>query len=236
MNHRRLARVGALAAVIGALAQVTATVLEPERAEDPLKAISTIAGSGIWTLDRLIDLAGLLLAVGALAVVGRTFTGGPGRDWAHVGQPFLAVMGALGASAILTGATLKDVADAWTAAGPAAKPAHLAVFAAASQTTDAFFFCAFVAMALYVGTLSAAILTGGVYARWIGWVCAASASLVLAGDFLMLASDAAFVAVLLGFLLFMSVLIALGVTMWQQAAPSTSTTERMVTVTGDDPA
>lgn len=126
------------------------------------------------------------------------------------------------------------VADAWTAAGPAAKPAHLAVFAAASQITDAFFFCAFVALGLYLGTLSAAILSGSVYARWIGWLCAASASLVLAGDFLTLASDAAFFAVLLGFLLFMAALIALGVTMWRQAAPSTSATGRMVTVTGDD--
>lgn len=234
MNHRRLARVGALAAVIGALAQVTATVFEPERADDPLKAISAVAGSGIWTLDRVIDLIGLFLTVGALAVVGRTFTGGPGRDWARVGQPFLAVLGALGASAILTGATLKKLADAWATAGPAAKPAQLAVFAAASQTTDAFFFCAFVAMGLYLGTLSAAILSAGGYARWIGWLCAASASLVLAGDFLTLASNAAFFAVLLGFLLFMAALIALGVTMWRQAARSTSATDRMVTLTGGD--
>src|SRR6266540_36271 len=154
MNHRWLARIGAVAAVTGALAQVTATVLEPERADDSVKAIRTIAGSGIWTLDRVIDLVGLFLAVGALAVVGRTFTGRPGRDWVRVGQPFLAMLGALGASAILTGATLKDVADAWAAAGPSAKPAHLAVFDAVSQTTDAFFFCAFVVMGLYLATLA----------------------------------------------------------------------------------
>jgi hypothetical protein len=234
MNHRWLARIGAVAAVTGALAQVTATVLEPERADDSVKAIRTIAGSGIWTLDRVIDLVGLFLAVGALAVVGRTFTGRPGRDWVRVGQPFLAMLGALGASAILTGATLKDVADAWAAAGPSAKPAHLAVFDAVSQTTDAFFFCAFVVMGLYLATLAAAILTGGVYARWIGWACAASAPLMLAGDFLTLASEVAFFAVLLGFLLFMAVLIALGVTMWQQAEPSTSAAEPSVAVTGRD--
>jgi hypothetical protein len=89
-------------------------------------------------------------------------------------------------------------------------------------------------MGLYLGTLAAAILSGSVYARWIGWLCAASASLVLAGDFLTLASDAAFFAVLLGFLLFMAALIALGMTMWRHAAASNSAPERMVTVTGDD--
>jgi hypothetical protein len=93
---------------------------------------------------------------------------------------------------------------------------------AASQTSDNLFFGAFMAMGLYVATLAAAILAGGVYARWFGWASAASALLVLAGDLLVLAADAAFLAVLLGFLLFMAVLIALGVTMWRQAAPATS--------------
>ena len=48
----------------------------------------------------------------------------------------------------------------------------------------------------------------------------ARATLVLFGDLLMVALDAAFIAVLLGYLLFMVVLIALGVSMWRPAAPS----------------
>jgi hypothetical protein len=226
MNDRWLLRIGALAAITGALAQAAATVLEPEWSGDPGKAIRTIAGSSIWTLDRVLDLVGLFLVVGALAVVGRTFTGGAGRDWARVGQPFLAVLGGLGASAVLTGATLKQVADAWATAGPAAKPDHLAAFAAVSQITDALFFGAFLAMGAYLATLAAAILGGGVYARWVGRACAASAVLVLAGDLVMLAAEAAFLAVLVGFLLFLVVLIALGVAMWQRAAPLTSAADR----------
>jgi len=160
MNHRWLLRIGAVAAITGALAQAAATVLEPQWSGDPGEAIRTIAGSGSWTLDRLLDLVGLLLVVGALAVVGRTLAGGPGRDWARMGQPLLAVLGALGASAVLTGATLKETAEAWATAGPAAKPAYLAVFAAASQTTDALFFGAFLALGVYLAALGAAILTG----------------------------------------------------------------------------
>jgi hypothetical protein len=225
MNDRWLLRVGAVAAVTGALAQATATVLEPEWSGDPGKAIGTIASSGIWTLDRALDLVGLFLVVGALAVVDRTLTDRPGRDWVRVGQPFLAMLGGLGASAILIEATLKQVAEAWAAAGAAAKPAHLADFAAVSQLTDAFFFGAFLATGAYLAALAAAILGGGAYARWVGSACAASALLLVVGDLVMLAAEAAFFAVLVGFLLFLVVVIALGVAMWQRAASLPSTAE-----------
>ena len=71
---------------------------------------------------------------------------------------------------------------------------------------------------MYLAALAAAILTGGVYARWIGWASAVGAALMLSGDLLVLVSDAAFIAVLVGFALFMAVLIALGVSMWRQGA------------------
>ena len=156
--NRRLLRIGAVAAVIGALAHVAATLLEPDSSGELGAAIRTLAGSSIWTLDRILDLVGLFLTVGALAVVGHTFTGRPGTDWARVGQPFLVLLGALGSSAIVTGAALKELADAWATAGPEAKPAYLAAFDATRQTTDNFFFTAFIALGLYLATLALAIL------------------------------------------------------------------------------
>jgi hypothetical protein len=48
--------------------------------------------------------------------------------------------------------------------------------------------------------LAVAILSGHLYARWIGWAAAASAALVLAG-----------------FVLFLSGRIALGVSLWRRA-------------------
>jgi hypothetical protein len=215
--NRRLIRIGAVAAVIGALMQVAATVLEPDSSGESGAAIRTIAGSSIWTLDRIVDLVGLFLTVGALTVVGHTFTGRPGRDWVRVGRPFLVLLGALGASAIVTGAVLKELADAWVTAGPEAKPAYLAAFDATRHTTDNFFFVAFMALGLYLATLAPAILARGVYARWIGWASAASALLVLGGNLLVLAADAAFLAVLAGYALFNVVLAALGLTMWRES-------------------
>jgi hypothetical protein len=59
---------------------------------------------------------------------------------------------------------------------------------------------------------------GSRYARWFGWASVVSAALVLSGGLLVLASNAAFVAVLARFVLFMVVLVALGVSMWRHAA------------------
>jgi hypothetical protein len=215
--NRRLLRIGAVAAVVGALMQVAATVLEPDSSGELGAAIRVVAGSSIWTLDRVLDLVGLVLTVGALAVVGHTFTGQPGRDWARVGQPFLVLVGALGSSAIVTGAGLKQLADAWTTAGPAAKPAYLATFDATRQMTGNLFFATFLALGVYLATLATAILAQDVYARWIGWASAVSALLVLGGNFLVLAADAAFLAVLAGLAISNVVLAALGLTMWRQA-------------------
>jgi hypothetical protein len=221
--NRRLLRIGAVAAVVGVLAQVAATVLEPDLPGQSGVAIRIVAGNGIWHLDRVLDLVGTFLTVGVLTVVGQTFTDRPARQWARVGQPFLVLLVALGATATATGATVKNLADAWATAAPEAKPAYLAPFYATRQTTDNLFFCAFLALGLYLAALAAAILARGVYARWIGWASAAGAVLVLCGDFLMLAADAAFVAVLAGYAIFNVVVVALGLTMWRQAPHWAST-------------
>jgi hypothetical protein len=218
MNDSYLLRVGAVAAVAGAGASLVATVLEPDWGGDPGEAIRVVADSGFWTGGRLLDLIGLFLTVGALTVVGRTFAKGSGGDWARAGQPFLLLLGALGAGAILTGANLEEVADAWVAAGPQAKQSYLAAFDTTTSLTEALFFGAFLAMGLYLAALATAILTQGVYRRWIGWTSAASAVLVLSGDLLVLVSESAFIAVLVGYVLYKAVLIALGVSLWRLGA------------------
>jgi hypothetical protein len=111
-NSRWTARIAAVAAVAGAIAQVVATLLEPDRPEGPLAAIQIVAGNGVWTFDRLLDLIGLLLAVVALTVVGRGFASRQATAWANLGQPFLVLLAALGSGAVATGAILKDVAVA----------------------------------------------------------------------------------------------------------------------------
>ena len=219
MDNDGILRIGAVAAVTGAVAQLVATVLEPDWGGDPGDAVRVVSNSGFWIGDRLLDLVGLLLTVAGLSVVARTFTEGAGRDWARLGQPFLVLMGALGAVAVLAGATMKDVADTWADAAPGAKESYLAVFDATTSAAEAMFFGAFMALALYLAALALAILSGTIYAHWIGWVAAVSAVLILVGNLGSIVSEPAWLAVLAGFALFIALLIALGLTMWRQTGP-----------------
>jgi hypothetical protein len=218
MVNTHLVRVAAVAAVTGAVAQLVATMLEPDWGGDPGKAVRVVAGNGFWNGDRLLDLVGVFLVVGALTVVGRTLAEGPGREWAGVGQPFLVSMAAFGGSAVATGATMKNLADTWVNAAGPSKHSYLASFDAASRVTEVLFFAAFMALGLYLAFLAAAVLHGRVYARWLGWAAAGSSVLLLAGDLLDIVSDAAFIAVLVGYVLFLVVLTGLGVSMWRHEA------------------
>jgi hypothetical protein len=213
MSDRRLVQVAGGAAVAGAIAQLAASVLEPDWGGEPAKAVRVVADNGFWNGDRLLDLIGVFLTVGALTVAGRTFAERPAREWVRAGQPFLVLMAALGASAVASGATMKVLANRWADAAPPTRQSYLAVFDAASRVTEVLFFAAFMALALYLATLAIAILTAYVYARWLGWAAAASAVLVLAGDLLDISFGAAFLVVIAGYLLFLVVLSALGVSM-----------------------
>jgi hypothetical protein len=227
MDDRRLLRLAAVAAVVGSLAQVAAGLLEPDWGGDPVEAIRVVADSRIWIAGRLLDLVGLFLTVAAFTAVGHTLAEGPGRRWARVGQPFLILMGALGAGGIVFAAVMKDVADTWVATPPGARQPYLASFHATSTATEDLIWVALLALGLYLAVLAAALLSGGVYARWMGWVSAVGAVLLLGGELLELVFEAAFVAVLAGFVLGMAVMIALGVSMWRQAAaPRPRVTEK----------
>jgi hypothetical protein len=217
MLDRRMLRWGAVAAVVGALAQITATVLEPQRSSNPYKAVRTVADSSIWQTERFLDLIGVMFTVGTLAVIARTFTEPRSRQCAGVGSPFFILMGGLGCAAVLVGSSLKNTADAWADAQPAAKQSYVAAFDSASMVTDALFFGAFLALGIYLVTLSCAFLTDNAYSRRFGWAAASSGTLVIAGDLLLLLADAAFILLLLGFLVFLGLLVALGVALWRQS-------------------
>jgi hypothetical protein len=217
MRSGYLTRLGAIAAIAGAGAQLVSSQLEPDWGGKPAKAVQAVAGSGFWNGNLVLDLIGTLLTLGALTVVLGTFAEGFGREWARVGQPFLVLMAAVGASTVATRYAMKELADSWAGAVPQSRQSYLVAFDAASQVTDALFFAAFLALGLYLAALAMAILCGHVYARWIGWAAGVSAALMVSGNLLELAYDAAFAAVLVGFGLFLVVTIALGTSMWRHA-------------------
>ena len=83
MNNKHLLRIGGAAAVLGVIVQLAAAMLEPGRDGDTDKAIRTIAESGAWTGRWLVHVTGIVLIVVAVAVVTRTFSEGPAKEWAR---------------------------------------------------------------------------------------------------------------------------------------------------------
>ena len=180
-------------------ASLVATVLEPDWSGEPGKAVRVVADSELWNGNRLLDLIGLFLTVGALTVVGRTFAAGSGRV-ARTGQPFLVLMGALGAGAVLGGADMKEMADAWVGATPSEAVVHRRL--RRLEDIDR----RLVLRRLHgprpvSGSARGGDRDRGLYARWIGWASAVAGGLVLSG-LLVLVSESAFIAVLVGYVLY----------------------------------
>lgn len=229
MNSKHVLRIGGAAAVLAVLVQLAAAILEPERDGDTAKAIRTIAESGNWTARWLVHLTGILLIVVAVAVVTRTFSEGAAKEWARVGQPLFVIAGALGVAEVLVGGSTKHLADGWAAAAPGANLPYRAAFEGAWNETVDLDFGALLLLSLYLATLAAAILTGNVYARWLGWTSAAAAPLLLVGILLELRSPIGTALDLVGNVLFFVVLIGLGRSMWRRAAsPATQDADSRV--------
>jgi hypothetical protein len=224
MNANRPLRIGACAVFLGVIAQLASAILpgEPVRVVGEAdKALRTIADSDAWTVVWLVHLTGIVLLIAAVSVLMRTFSGGSAREWARVGQPLFVIAGALGVAEVLAGASTKDLADGWAeAATPAGRLPYLAAFESAWNLTVYLDFGALLLLGLYLGTLAAAILSGDVYARWLGWTSAAAAPLLAVGIVLELWSPVGTALVLVGNVLFFVVLVALGVAMWKKGAAS----------------
>ena len=218
MNSNHLLRIGGAAAILAVIVQLAAAMLEPIRDGDTDKAIRTIAESGAWTGRWLVHLAGIVLIVIAVAVVTRTFSEGRAKEWARVGQSLFVIAGTLGVAEVLVGGSTKHLADGWAVAAPGQKLSYRAAFEGAWNATVALDFGALILLSLYIATLAAAILTGDVYARWVGWTSAVAAPLLFVGMLLELRSPVGTAVGVVGNLLVFVVLIALGLSMWRRAA------------------
>ncbi len=220
MNGNLLLRIGAVAALLGVVVQFAAAILEPQRVGDADKAIRTISESGSWTVGWLVHVAGIVLLITALSVVTHTFSEGPAKGWARVGQPLFVIAGALGMAEVLVGASTKDLADGWASAAPGATQPYLAAFEIGWNETVNLDFGALLLLGLYLPTLAAAILAGNIYPRWLGWTSAVAAPLLVVGIVAELSTPVGTALVGVGNVLFFVILIGLGVSMWRKGAAS----------------
>lgn len=222
MNTRTLLRIGAAAAVLSVAAQIAAALLMPVAAvwdEEPAAAARAVAGATGWDAIWLVHLASVLLALVALAVVGRTFTDRPAREWARVGDVLLALTGAVAAVAVLVSAGLKELADAWLATAPQSQEASLAAFDAAKREWTFLDLGGTLGLGLYLTTLAAAVLSSRLYPRWVGWAAAIAAPLLVVGIVVELRWVAGTAMATVGVILFLAVLAGLALALWRRSAP-----------------
>jgi hypothetical protein len=212
-----LLRVGAVAGVLGASAQFVAGWVETDWDGPPTEAATRVANSSFFTGDRLLDLIGLFLTLLMLAVVASTLRESTTHGWTAVPEPLLAFWGALGAAAILIGATLKDAADSWLQNSSGGRAAYLATFDVTARATEDLFFGTFVALGLYLACLDGAVLSNNRYPRPIGWAMIVISTLLIFGNLLSLVAETAFLLVLVALVGFAGLLVALAVVLWRQA-------------------
>ena len=174
MPERTLTRIGAAAAVLGAVLGLVVNVLHP-RVNDPVNTkafLRQVAESTIWVGDHVGVIFAMLLVTGGLVAVYRSITSGPGAAWARLGFAAALVSAGLGfVTVAVEGIAIKRVAVAWASAPRGEKAVAFRVADALVQIQWAldgvwiltFFGATFI---LY----GVAVLLSDVYPKWLGWV------------------------------------------------------------------
>ena len=222
-TSRSLARIGAVAALVGAPVLLVSTLLHPLGADpnDAPEAFAEYAADSLWVWTHLGQFLGFALLAAALVALASTFEQGRTAAWGRIG---LAGTGAIIATAAalqaVDGIALKVMVDRWAAtAGDTREIAYQTAFAVrqieiglasllslVSGFTVTVFGVALLVSRRYPGWLGALGLAGGLGTVAGGVAQASTGFSGLAMTLSMLAS-----AVLLGWVL------PAGVVMWRLA-------------------
>src|SRR5207247_2896986 len=120
MPERTLTRIGAAAAVLGAVLGLVVNVLLP-RVNDPANTkafLRQVAESTIWVGDHVGVIFAMLLVTGGLVAVYRSITSGPGAAWARLGFAAALVSAGIGLVTVaVAGIVMMGVEMAWARVG-----------------------------------------------------------------------------------------------------------------------
>jgi len=221
------ARIGAVAAILGAITLFVGTLLHPMSADpnDPVAAFTEYAADRIWVASHLAQFAGFAVLGVALLALGRTLGADPSAE-------VCATIGAAGAAASVAvaavlqavdGVALKTMVDAWAAAPAERKEA---IFAAAFgvrqiEVGTASLFC--LVLGLTTVCYGAALVSSDAYPRWLGVLAfPGAAGLVAAGVVQAYTGFSAFAMALSmpSSLALLCWMIAAGICMWRRKEDS----------------
>ena len=172
-TNQHLARLGSIAAVVGAILLFVSTLLHPLDSDpnDSPAAFAEYAADSLWVWSHLGQFVGVALLGMALVALATTFNPGRAAAWGRVGQAGAAAIIAVAAALqAVDGVALKVMVDRW---------------AVATEETRVFIFeAAFAVRQIEIGLASLLSLLSGFtliifgvsivlsphYPLWMGWI------------------------------------------------------------------
>ena len=171
---RSYVRLGALAAVVGGVLALVGNVLHPRYDPDLTdeEMLRKVADSGIWQVDHLMLVVGLILSILGVVTIARTMRGGVADGLARHGRTAVYVGGSVALVSIgMDAFTTREVAERYVAAGPADQATWLNIALGVGDVGTAVF-ATWVAVLLGVSSvlLGLAAIQSGRYPAWTGWL------------------------------------------------------------------
>jgi hypothetical protein len=172
-TRRRLARIGVVAAFVGAPTLFVATLLHPMGADpnDAPAAFAEYAADRIWVATHLGQFLGVTILGVALVALASAMEPGAPSAWARIGVVGTAASVATAAALqAVDGVALKRTVDRWAeAAGEARARAFEAAFAV-RQIEIGFASLLSLVFGLTIACFAVAILVGRRFPGWLGWI------------------------------------------------------------------
>ena len=109
--HTAFLRVGAVSGIVGVVAALVQSAINPSYSDDPASAIEQASLSHALTLSRVLDMTAFLLLLIGISVVTTVFRVGRGAEWARLARTLFAVSAAAGAIATMVVGSFPDIAD-----------------------------------------------------------------------------------------------------------------------------
>ena len=224
-SGRVLLRTGAASAVLGVVAALVQTGIDPSYPDDPSEAIKQASQSHFLTSSRVLDMSAFLLLLVGVVVITRVFSAARGGPWAAVARALFTVSAAAGAIATMIVGSLPDVAHAWGEATPALKPGYIAAYDALGHVSGGVFAVSWTSLGLFGIVYAVALRQSDLFPRRLGWISCASGLALVSAVVLGIAFQVpvAFVLLVLGLLLSYVVIGASAFRVWRIAGAARPT-------------
>ena len=217
------ARIGAMAAPVGAVVLLVSTVLHPMEADpnDAAAAFAEYAADSLWVWSHLGQFAGVAILGMALVGLAATLEVGRAAGWARIALAGTAATVATAAALqSVDGVALKVMVDRWAAASDDARGLSFEAAFAVRQVEIGLAAFLNVVLGFTLAAFGAAILTSARYPAWLGAGGLLAALLMttagVATSFTGFSSIAMTLS-MLGTLVFLVWLVVAGILMWRLA-------------------